>query len=108
MSRQYTHVIEIFPEKSERVVVGPNKAEDRVSPTRYVLSRWADGLVIGMAQGATLNIIDFDKQNNVGTMYRDDKFALAALRRHADQDAGGAGAVIEEIDMSLRAKLNIV
>lgn len=104
MSKQFTHVIEIYPEKTERVMVAPGRAEDQIHPARYMLSRWDTGLIIGAAIGDTLNIIDFKNEKNMSTRYRDEKFAQAALRKFADEDArevyNQPHAYIDEVDKS--------
>lgn len=102
MSQKYTHVIEIFPEKVERGRTPDGRLAEQIVPARYVLSRWDTGLIIGMAQGHNLNIVFVDEEKTAGTSYRDEKYALAALRRHADEDArktyDEVHAFIEEIE----------
>lgn len=104
MSNRFTHTLEVFPPKQERVMIAADRYEMREAPARYVLSRWDTGLIIGMSQGSTCNTIDFAKEKNVTTSYRDDKYALMALRRFADEDAksecGEVHAFIDEIDRS--------
>lgn len=103
MSQRYTHTLQIFPAKTEQEIVAPGQVRTHELPPRYVLSRWDNGLVLGMAQGIQMQVIDFEKDRSVATSYRDEKYSLMALRKYADKDAvneyGEPHAFIEEIDM---------
>ena|SRR5215469_10449454 len=102
MSDRYTHVLEIYPEKEEKVM--GQKIETHVIPMRYILSRWDTGLIVGEAQGVQMQTVDWEKQKTIASSYRDPKYAVMALKRYADEDARKTldqpHAFIEEIDKS--------
>lgn len=94
MSRQYTHVLEQIP--------GGYDQNRREVPSRSVLSRWDDGMVIAARVGQSVRLGE-DHETAKARTYRSDKLAEAALRKYADEDSKlstGYLAEIEEIDCS--------
>lgn len=107
MSYKPTHILENYPECEEEVQantpMGP-RTQLRVRPSQSLLYRASDGMCIGARQ-ATVVSVGEDPKEGVSRTFRDEKYAIAYLRRYADQDECNqtdsvTHAIIEEVDCS--------